>query len=136
MRQYTDSYSSCPADIQNIVANDVSLLETYCLMQTGQYEWTATITTLGVNKSRQLIFTRGTSNYNNYYTVKRVEDVTTNFTYTNEYYVYSNMGFGKSLELPVYQGVTSFSLMIISCVLMFAIIFKGVLFKCLDKKRR
>ena len=136
MKQYTDSFSSCPADIQNIVANDVTILEQYCLMQTGQYEWTAQITTLGTNKTRQLIFTRANTNYSSYYDVTRVEDSTADITYSNEYYVFSNMGFGKSLDLPVYDGVTSISLMIISCCLMFAIIFKGVLFKCLDKKRR
>ena len=53
----------------------------------------------------------------------------------NEYYVFSNIGYGKSLDLPVYDGVISFSLMIISCVLLFAVVFKGALFKCLKRKR-
>ena len=136
MQQYTESYSSCPADVQNLVANDVTVLEQYCLMQTGQYEWTAQITTLGTNKTREIVFTRGNTNYNQIYTVERNDDVESSISYTNEYYVYSNMGFGKSLDLPVYEGVQSFSLMIIACALMFAIVFKGVLFKCLDRKRR
>ena len=136
MKQYTDSYSSCPADIQNIVANDIALLEEYVLMQTGQYQWTAQIHQIGTNKTREIVFTRSTQQgANNVYTVSRNSNVDFNTTYTNEYYVFSNMGFGKSLDLPVYDGVTSWSLAIISCVLMFAIVFKGALFKCLDKKR-
>lgn len=135
MVQYTDSYSSCPSDIQNIVANDIALLEEYVLMQTGQYEWTAQIHQVGTNKTRELVFTRSSANYNNVYIVKRNEDITFESTYTNEYYVFSNMGFGKSLDLPVYDGVTSWCLMIICCVLLFAIVFKGALFKCLDKRR-
>lgn len=136
MIQYTESYSSCPTDIQNIVANDISLLETYVLMQTDQYEWTAQIYTMGLNKARQLKFTRTSSNYNSYYTMERIDNVDLDVTYSNEYYVFSNVGIGKSLDLPVYDGVISYSLMIISCLLMFAVVFKGVLFKCLDKRRK
>lgn len=135
--QYTESYGSISADIQNIVANDISLMEEYILMQTEQYEWTALIRTVGTNNTREIVITRssGTS-YNNTYSVTR-NDYTGDFgaTISNEYYVYSNMGYGKSLDLPVYQGVTSWSLMIICCVLMFAIVFKGALFKCLKLKR-
>lgn len=136
MTQYTDSYSTAPTDIQNLVANDISLMENYVLMQTGQYEWTAQIQTVGTNATRQIVFTRGASSYNSYYTVERTEGITFESTYTNEYYVYSNMGFGKSLDLPVYEGCTAWALMTISCVLMFAIVFKGVLFKCIDALRR
>ena len=134
--QYTDNYSSCPTEIQNIVANDIALLEEYVLMQTGQYEWTAQIHQIGTNKTREIVFTRSSSsNYNSYYNVERKENITFESTYTNEYYVFSNMGFGKSLDLPVYDGVISWCLMIICCILMFAVVFKGALFKCLDKRR-
>lgn len=135
MKQYTDSYSSCPAEIQNIVANDIALLEEYVLMQTNQYEWTAQIHQIGTNKTRQIKFTRSGSNYGNIYLVDRTENITFESTYTNEYYVFSNMGFGKSLDLPVYDGVISWSLMIICCTLLFAVVFKGALFKCLDRRR-
>ena len=136
MRQYTESYGSCPSEVQNIVAGDISILDTYVLMQTGQYEWTAQIYTLGLGKTREIKFTRSSATgYTNYYTVERKEDITFECTYDNEYYVFSNIGFGKSLDLPVYDGVISFSLMIISCILMFAVVFKGALFKCLKRKR-
>lgn len=138
IKQYTDSYSTISSDIQNIVANDISLGENYILMQTGQYEWTALIRKIGVNKCREIVITRLTgSGYNNQYTVSR-NDYTGEFgaTITNEYYVYSDMGYGRSLDLPVYEGVTSWCMIIICCLLMFAVVFKGALFKCLDRKRR
>lgn len=136
MIQYDGGYSSCPAEIQNIVANDIAINELYVLMQTGQYEWTAQIYTLGIGSTRQLKFNRqSNTSYNNYYTVTRSKDIEFKTVYENEYYIFSNMGFGKSLELPVYQGLQTYSLMIISCVLMFAIVFKGALFKCLKKRR-
>lgn len=134
--QYTESYSNCPSDIQNLVANDISLLERYVLMQTGQYEWTALIQKIGTNETRYITFTRDGGNYSNYYTVSRGTADTFEATYSNEYYVYSNDGFGKSLDLPVYDGCTSWALMIICCLLMFAVVFKGVLFKCLDTRRK
>ena len=136
MIQYTDSFSSCPTEIQNIVANDIAINEIYVLMQTGQNEWTAQIYTLGLGKSRQIKFNRNSqTGYNNYYTVTRSKDIEFKTVYENEYYVFSNMGFGKSLELPVYQGLQTYSLMIISCILLFAVVFKGALFKCLKRKR-
>ena len=135
--QYTDSYGSISSDIQNIVANDISLMEEYILMQTGQYEYTALIHSIGTNKCREIVITRSSSSgYNNIYNVSR-NDHTGDFkaTISKEYYVYSNIGYGKSLDLPVYEGVISWSLMIMCCILMFAVVFKGVLFKCLRRKR-
>lgn len=136
MIQYDGGYSSCPAEIQNIVANDIAINELYVLMQTGQYEWTAQIYTLGTGATRQLKFIRqSNTSYNNYYIVTRSKDIEFKTVYENEYYIFSNMGFGKSLELPVYTGLQTYSLMIISCMLMFAVVFKGALFKCLKKRR-
>ena len=135
MIQYTNSYSTPPTQIQNIVANDVSLLELYVLMQTGENEWTAQIYQMGTAKTRQIKFTKTSSNYNSAYSVQRTEDINFESVVSNEYYIYSNMGYGNSLDLPVYDGVQSFSLMIIACILMFAVVFKGALFKCLKRKR-
>lgn len=137
IKQYTDAYNSISSDIQNIVANDISLGENYILIQTGQYEWTALIRKIGINEVRKIVIKRtSTSGYTNYYSVERNE-YTGEFgaDITNEYYSYSDMGFGKSLDLPVYEGVTAWSTIIICCFLMFAVVFKGALFKCLNRKR-
>ena len=129
--QYTTSYSNPTTDIQNLVANRVGMVDSYVVMQTAENEFTALIYNNITKDCTQLKFTR-TGNYGSYYTVAESDGVW-EYAVINEYYVYSNDGVGKSLDLPVYKGVTSFSLCAITCVLTLAILFKGVLFKCLKK---
>ena len=134
--QYTDSYSSISSDIQNLVANKIRLLDQYILMQTGQYEFTALVYEPNKKECIKYIIARSsTGSYSNYYTVS---EAAADFEYTvsNEYYVYSNVGYGKSLDLPVYNGVISHCLMIICCMLMFAVVFKGALFPCIKALRK
>ena len=133
--QYTESYSSPSADVQNIVANSVSLIDQYVLIQTGQYEYTALIKNMASKNIEKIVISRNsTSGYNTQYNVKRSQ--TEDFTYqvTNEYYTYSNCGFGKSLDIPAYDGAVTYGITAITVVLFFAIMFKGVLFKCLRKR--
>ncbi len=133
--QYTESYSSPSADIQNLIANKCSILDRYVLMQTGQYEYTGLVYNPCTKECKQYTISRlNSSGYSTQYTIKETES-TFDYTVTNEYYVYSNDGVGKSLDLPVTESVTAYSLLIISCILMFAVVFKGVLFKCLKSKR-
>ncbi|MBQ8740739.1 MAG: hypothetical protein IJY79_04225 [Clostridia bacterium] len=134
--QYTDSYSSPSSDIQNLVANKIALLDQYILMQTGQYEYTALVYNSNTKECVEYTISRSsTSSYSNYYTVSESES---DFEYTvsNEYYVYSNVGYGKSLDLPVYDGVISHCLMIMCCLAMFAVVFKGALFPCIKAIRK
>ena len=133
--QYTDSYSNPSADIQNLIANKCSILDRYVLMQTGEYEYTALLYNPCTKKCTQYTISRmSQSGFNNRYTISS-KNSTFDYKITNEYYVYSNDGYGKSLNLPVTANITAYSLLIISCSLMFAIVFKGVLFKCLRRKR-
>ena len=129
--QYTDSYSSISSDIQNLIANKVSLLDRYILMQTGDGVYTALVYNPATRNCRQIEITRRT-NYNSGY---QVEETAGSWDYnvSNEYYVYSNVGYGRSLDLPVYDGVISWSLVFISVLLAFAVVFKGALFKCLKR---
>lgn len=130
MTQYTD-YGSIPQAVRDLVANKISLLDSYILMQTGQYEYTALINKPGLNKCQQIRVARS-SNYNSDYVVS-VSSGTWDFDVTNEYYCYSNVGYGAALDLPVVQGVTAHATVILACALMLAIIFKGALFRCLKK---
>lgn len=133
--QYADSYNSPSTDIQNLIANKCSILDRYILMQTGEYEYTALVCNPCTKKCTQYTISRiTTTGYNNRYKITSKES-TFDYNVTNEYYVYSNDGYGKALNLPVTESVTSFSLLIIACSLMFGIIFKGVIFKCLRSKR-
>ncbi len=134
--QYTDGYSNPSSDIQNIVANKVSLLDSYILMQTGQYEYKAIVFNNCTGKGTEYTFSRANnSSYNTYYTVSEETVDTFEYTVSNEYYVYSNSGVGKSLSLPVVESATSFATVMLCCVVMFAVVFKGALFKCLKNRR-
>lgn len=133
--QYTESYSSPSTDIQNIVANSVSLLDNYVLIQTGEYEYTALVKNLASKEVEKIVINRtSSSGYNTRYSVTR--SVIDNFDYniSNEYYCYSNCGFGKSLDLPVYDGAVAYGLTALTVLVFFGVIFKGVLFKCLKRK--
>ncbi len=134
--QYTNTsgYSSTDSTVQSIVANKISLLDQYVLMQTGEYEYTALVRNPFTKKTTQYKFTRN-SNYSSAYSLN-VSQGEWDYNVTNEVYVFSNMGQGRALDLPVYNGVISHSLIIICCAMLFAIVYKGVLFKCLDRVKR
>lgn len=133
--QYTNSngYSSVDSNTQAVIANKISLLDKYVLMQTGEYEWTALVQNTMSKKTTQYKITRNSTGYSSPYSVSTTENADFDYNITNEYYVYSNVGQGRSLDLPVYDGVQSHALAIITCTLLFAIVFKGVLFRCLDR---
>lgn len=130
MTQYTE-YGSIPQAVRDVVANKISLLDMYILMQTGQYEYTALVWKPGLNECRQYTFTRA-SNYGSYDVTE--SEGTFEYTVSNEYYCYSNVGYGSALDLPVTDLAIAHSSVILACALMLAIIFKGVLFPCLRKR--
>lgn len=133
IKQYTDSYSSIPSQVVSIVNNKCSLLDKFIIMQTGDRQYTALIYNVCSKKGKQYIFSRN-SNYNQY-TVSESDISSFDYTVTNEYYVYSNDGIGQSVDLMVYHGATAHAVVIVSLFVMFAVIFKGALFKCLRRKR-
>lgn len=135
--QYTNSngYSSTDSTVQATIANKISLLDQYILMQTGEYEYTALVRNPFTKKTTQYKFTRN-GNYSSGYSLVTSSGVEWDYKVTNEVYVFSNMGRGRALDLPVYEGVISHSLIIICCAMLFAIVYKGVLFKCLDRVKR
>ena len=132
-----NSYSSISSDIQNLVANKVGLFDQYVLIQTGQYEYTALVRNAVTRKVKQIkIYRTNTTGYSGNYTVQ--ESTASDFAYnvSNEYYAYSNVNIGRSLNLPVYEGTTAFCLSAITCFCFFAVVFKGVFFKCLRNRKR
>lgn len=134
IRQYTTSYSSASSDIQNIVANSVSVLDQYILMQTGEHEYTALIKNMANKDVEQITVRRSSSTgYNNQYSVTRENGVDFDFTVSNEYYVFSNVGYGKSLNIPSYEGIRTYSMVGLTVLVFFMVVFKGALFKCLRK---
>lgn len=131
--QYTE-YGSITADIQNVVANSVSVLDSYILMQTAQFEWRALIKNNATKEVEEIIITRGSGGaYGNTYTVRRVDDSEFEYQVNNEYYIYSNVGYGKSLDIPSYEGIRTYGITALTCLVFLMVVFKGGLFKCLRK---
>lgn len=131
--QYTSSYSAPSTDIQNLIANKCNILDRYIVMQTGETTYTGLVYNPVTKKCKEYTISRMTgTGYSNRY---EVNEKNSEFEYqvSNEYYVFSNDGVGRSIDLPINESITSISLLIISCSLMFAIVFKGVLFKCLRR---
>lgn len=130
--QYSE-YGSISSDIQNLVANSVSVLDQYILMQTGEYQYTALIKNMASKDVEKIVVSRDSSNYNTKYSVKRSNGSDFDFSVSNEYYVYSNVGYGKSLEIPSYEGIRTYGLTALTVLVFFMVMFKGALFKCLKK---
>lgn len=131
--QQSSDFGSITSDIQNLVANSVSVLDKYILMQTGEHEFTALIQNVASKEVEEITVTRGNSNYNTKYTVSRKIGSNFDYSVSNEYYVYSNVGVGKSLDIPSYEGIRTFGITGISVLIFFMVVFKGALFKCLRK---
>lgn len=125
MTQY-EEYGTIPQAVRDLIANKVSLLDQYILMETRDREYTALIRSTSTDKVRQIVVYYNEGVYN----VAEMDGVW-EWDVTNEYYVYSNVGYGAALDLPVVEGVTAHATIIMCCALMFAIVFKGVLFPCL-----
>ena len=132
--QYSSSYSSISSDIQNLVANSVSVLDKYVLMQTGEYEFTALIKNLASKEVEEITISRTSgSNYSTTYSVTRRDVAEFDYKVSNEYYTFSNCGFGKSINIPAYEGIRTYGLTGLTVLVFFMVVFKGALFKCLRK---
>lgn len=132
--QYSTSYSSISSDIQNLVANSVSVLDKYVLMQTGEYEYTALIKNLASKEVEEITISRSSgNNYSTTYSVTRRDVDEFNYKVSNEYYTFSNCGFGKSLNIPAYEGIRTYGLTGLTVLVFFMVVFKGALFKCLKR---
>lgn len=132
----SSNYGSIGSDIQNLVANSVSILDKYVLMQTGEYEYTALIQNVANSEVEKITVTRDSSNYSSKYSVKREIGSDFDFSYSNEYYCFSNCGFGKSLDIPSYEGARTYGLTALTVLVFFMVVFKGALFKCLENRKR
>lgn len=131
--QYVD-YGSVPADVQNVVANKCSLLDQYILFQTGEYQYSAIVFDPVTDSGEQYTFTRS-GQYNGTYSMSTQQVDEMSYVVGNEYYVYSNVGVGRSLTLPCHSAAVAWSMTALCCLAFFAVVFKGVLFKCLRKRR-
>ena len=123
MLQHTDLIP-IPDTVLEITANRCRLLDRYVLFQTGTNEFTALIQDPVSDKVSQLKFW---INDQGLYTVLETEG-TWEYTVYNEYYTYSNLGFGSALDLPVFAGIQSYAAVVLTVCLMFLVVFRSLLF--------
>lgn len=128
MVQYNRTFSAPSSDMQAVFANKVDFLDRYILCQTGEDEYTGLIYDRASKETTEIVFSRS---YNDrYWTV--TENTVDGFDYSisNEYYCFSNVGIGRSLTLPVTDEMIGYSLTIICCLCcllcLFWTVFKGV----------
>lgn len=129
----SSDYGSIGSDVQNLVANSVSVLDQYILMQTGDYEYTALIKNIASKDVEKIVIRRDTVNYDKKYYVERSNGLNFDYKVSNEYYVFSNVGIGKSLNIPSYEGIRTYGMTSLTVLIFFMVMFKGALFKCLKK---
>ena len=130
MTQY-DTYSTIPQQVRDIVANKCSLLDEYILFQTGEREYTALIRDMVTRGVTCYTFTRA-EDYGVYSVLETVG--TWEYTVRNEYYCYSNIGYGAALDLPVFEGVQAHAAVVFTVVLMFLVVFRSSLFPFRKRK--
>lgn len=128
IRQYTNSYSVPSSDVQAVVNARVSLLDRYIIMQTGDYQYTALIQKGVTDEVQQLVFSRSSGNYSNPWQIVESEGAF-EYSVTCPYYVVSNVGLGRQMDLLCWRGVSSWSLVIIASFVCLWVLFKGVLFR-------
>lgn len=133
--QYLNT-SSIPSQVINISNNKVGVLDDYILYCTGEYRYSLLIKSRLPGQTAKLYtFSRSDTAGDRYYSVTLTDNVPFEFSVSNEYYVYSNIGYGQSLTPVCWQGIQTFSLAGITCALFLGIVFKGGLFKCLRRRK-
>lgn len=130
-----ETYSEPSSAFISVVANSISPLEEYIVMRTGEYEYTALIKNLVTHDVEKIVCTRSNSSYSSYYTISRSHGDDFEYSVSNEYYVYSNVGYGRALDIPSYEGIVTFGVASLTCLVFLAVMFKGVIFKCLRRRR-
>lgn len=116
MNQYIDSYSSAPAQVISVLENKIGVFDQYFLMQTGQYVWTAWVKSPIRQEYDVYTFTRGNQHSYSYF-LSASSSASLDANFSNEMYVYSNMGLGGSLTCSQLDYFTAYSSMAIICII-------------------
>lgn len=128
------TYGQIPEVVQELVANKISLLDQYILIQTDTNEFTALVRNTGTGDVVQWRFYWDMGS--GVWFAEQTTGAAWDWSVSNEVYCYSNVGVGAALDLPVVSGATAYATVFMCCALMFAIAFKGALYPVLRGKRR
>lgn len=130
---YEQVEGSIPSQISTYFASQINILDDYVLVKVGDNEYVGIIECKLYKDVYK--FTRSGS-YNSSFSVSIDSD--SEDTIEVKYPVYcisSQRGEGFRVEAPRVQDTADFALCFILGLLCFAILFKGVMFKCLRKRR-
>jgi hypothetical protein len=127
------STGDVPAQVAELIRNKLGVMDEYILMPTGDSQYDCLIRNAVTKEVRRINVYRESSSYSSRYVVREYQDQDWSYSVTAEYYVYSNIGYGRGLVPIVYDGIRTYSLAGMCCALFLAIIFKGVLFRCVRK---
>lgn len=110
---YDGDYYTVPTAALSILENRLSPLDSFIMFCTSRNEYSALVSPF-VGDDYKLIIRRSSSNGN--WEVSQSK-TTESYTYTNEYYLYSNIGIGQRLDID-YSALTAVVLSV-ACTLLF-----------------
>lgn len=119
----------------DVLYSKIGALDRYVITQTGDGQYGCLVYRIPQKECVMYTITRTGSSYGNYYYNLTERESTWEYDIDNEIYCYSNVGLGKMAVLPCHEIMSCWGVAILTCALALAIVFKGVLFKCLRKNR-
>lgn len=134
LTQYRDA-GTISSTFLDVFYSKIGALDRYVIAQTSENQYSCLVYRIPQKECVMYTITRTGSNYGNYYYHLSEKESTWEYDIDNEIYCYSNIGLGRMDVLPCHEIMTCWGVAILTCALALAIIFKGVLFKCLRKNR-
>lgn len=119
----------------DVFYSKIGALDRYVITQTADGQYGCLVYRIPQKECVMYTITRTGSNYGSYYYQLSEKESTWEYDIDNEIYCYSNIGLGRMDVLPCHEIMTCWGVAILTCTLALAIVFKGVLFKCLRKNR-
>ncbi len=127
MTQVTDSWSSIPSTVVNIIKNKIGAFDDAVILQTGDYEYTAQIENKITGAVEQIrVYRTSSSGYSTYWSTATTSIDEMSYTCNNEYYAYSTIGFGQPI-IDNQARISSIANVSIMCFLVLAVFF-GMIF--------
>ena len=109
---YNGDYYTVPSAALSILKNRLSPLDSFIMFCTARNEYTALVSPF-VGDDYKLVVSRSSSDN---WQVEQSK-TTESYTYTNEYYLYSNIGIGQRLDID-YSALSAVVLSV-ACTLLF-----------------
>lgn len=99
-------YTTVPADVQTLFASQVGLIDRYIIYAVEQYKYEMLLRKpWGDYELHTVERIQYGTGYNYQYVYNFEETTDTSYAVRNEYYVYSNIGYGRQIELPVHNYI-------------------------------